>query len=105
MVMLKQPTLNQFNSRSMTSDIYFSMGSNLKVLVHNDIDNNTRGSQVRALKLDRPKNVAFNVQMIPCMGYCGIKQYVTDKLNIGRMNNIVFATPESFKLDFHLPRH
>ncbi|CAH2006701.1 unnamed protein product [Acanthoscelides obtectus] len=99
----------------MTRDRFFSIRSNLKVVIDGSISEEKRRYdkfwKVRpileavlqgCLQLPREKVVAVDEQMIPFTGTCQMKQFVRGKPNPEGLKNFVVAAPDGLVVDFEL---
>lgn len=102
-------------ARNMTRDRFFSIRSNLKVVVDGDVTAAERNldkfwkvrplmNKVKnaCLSLPREKTVAVDEQMIPFTGVCAMKQFVRGKPNPEGLKNFVCAAPDGLVIDFEL---
>lgn len=100
---------------TMTRDRFFSIRSNLKIVIDGSIAEEVRRSdkfwKVRpiieavrqgCLQLPREKVVAVDEQMIPFTGTCKMKQFVRGKPDPEGFKNFVVAAPDGLVVDFEL---
>ncbi|XP_068082624.1 piggyBac transposable element-derived protein 3-like [Anabrus simplex] len=102
-------------SDKMSRKHFFSIRSNLKIVVDSDISDDTRSAdkfwKVRpllhlvregCLQNPRTKRVAIDEQMIPFWGHTSARQYVRGKPNPCGLKNFVCASPDGLPLDFFM---
>lgn len=100
-------------AETMPREKYFSIRSNLKVVIDADVSNESKANdklwkvrpvldEVRkgCLMIPRPPHVSIDEQMIPFTGTTLLKQYVVGKPNPVGLKNFVLASPDGMVLDF-----
>ncbi|CAH1978832.1 unnamed protein product, partial [Acanthoscelides obtectus] len=86
----------------MTRDRFFSIRSNLKVVIDGSISEEKRRSSIAGVLAATQKVVAVDEQMIPFTGTCQMKQFVRGKPNPEGLKNFVLAAPDGLVVDFEL---